>query len=280
MRHESYKKSLGRLLVANADRHVAFVRGLKELEDSNSPELVESTVRSIVAALERLIETPELSNWPFRVSSAKAETLLLCLGFRSARADGFYAFEGRKTPAVLGELRLAVDALRDFKPRPKPPTKQLKPEPALGASGTTSVLLVVGKTAHRRRFEADDLLKDVVEWAETITHKDAPSLTATAPASELTLPQDERKTLQALGFWPGVTLRLVEEEEEDKAGVASKQQQKKKEKKTTTTTTTTPKKKSRTKTKRTTVGRRRSRWWAAIRLRTTTSPRPRSRRCL
>jgi len=206
---ERYKRSLARLMLVNTARARQFEEGLNECDED------EATVRRVVDALERVIATPQLALQPSFRAPKSAETLLLALGFRSPGADGLFAYDGPKTPATLEELKIAVDALESFSKRTKTPT-HVKPEPAVGQSGTTTVLLVVDGVAHRRRFSADDLLEDVTAWARTIAR--GGTLVATAPASGPLRDDDKRKTLQALGFWPGVTLKAHNDDE--KATVA------------------------------------------------------------
>ena len=198
MLKEKHTKALARLLVVNSSRHRAFVRGLEELED-------ERTLARIIGALENIVENPQLT-WRPSLEARGADTLLLALGFRSPRADGRWKFEARPSPAVVQELSLAIDALRSYR---KPVTAYGKPEPEIGKSGTATVLLIFHGTAHRRRFDADDLFRDVVEWAKHIAQQRSDiTLVATAPVVNLVEAED--KTLQALGFWPGVTLRMQE----------------------------------------------------------------------
>lgn len=195
---KKYQRRLAELRVLNSRHEEAFRRGLAELERANDCEAVVARIAERVRAI---VELPGRSWWEPLNVLPEASTLLAALGFASTSRGFVYA--GSKAPSTLAELAVAAAALELFKPA------QRSSDEHQGA-GVATVVARRDATFQRRRFESSDTLHRVLAWLRVAFADDALSLDdleATAPPHRIE-PRDGQRTLQALGFWPGLELRL------------------------------------------------------------------------
>lgn len=197
-----HQRALAELHVLNSRAEAAFRRGLAELNGMPDCELV---VGKIAARLKAIVETPRRSFWPPLQLPQEANLLMTSIGFLKTGLG--YEYVGPKTPATMACLEVAARALELFTPQH---TSAATGEPELGAAGTVSVVAVRGNVRKRRRFWASDSLDAVLIWLRSAFADDNISvgdLRATAPPCRIEC-SDQKRTLQALGFWPGVELHI------------------------------------------------------------------------
>lgn len=199
-----HQRALAELHVLNSRAEAAFRRGLADL---NGRRDCESIVGKITARLKAMVDTPQRSWWPPLELPQEANVLMTSIGFLKTAVG--YEYVGPKTPATMACLEIAARALELF--RPEYDAAAASGEPELGAAGTVSVVAVRHNVRKRRRFWASDSLETVLMWLRHHAFEDdhirLSDLCATAPPRHLES-SDQKRTLQALGFWPGVELQL------------------------------------------------------------------------
>ena len=115
---------------------------------------------------------------------------------------------------------LSIEASADEGQRRREETqRRLPPEPAEGSAGVTKVTFQYGEQRVRRRFDADDTLATIrlfLSSCEELIHPEphlhlqrtfALSNITHFPAVALS-PEDDGRTLQALGLWPSAQVRV------------------------------------------------------------------------
>ena len=109
------------------------------------------------AAIDKLVQDPTLFSSRRAAVAGEATSLMAALGYDPLEGlPGQYEFRASRTPVVLRRLALASSAL-DAALREEPTRRaaqrfdQLPPEPALGASGTTTLTILLSV---RRRCAA------------------------------------------------------------------------------------------------------------------------------
>lgn len=210
MKRPSYEATLTALRVQGTREEKNLRTACEALRTSDD---YEATLRSAIAALDRLVADPHLfASSRAVVAGAGADALMASLGYAFA-APTVFAYRGERTPVALRRLTLAARALAAFRDeeaarRASAALRALAPEPEVGAAGTTVLKLLPG--AARRRFASDDDFAKALPWVRAVAavaDLSIDGIECAHPARAFVV-GDERKTLMALGLWPSATLRL------------------------------------------------------------------------
>ena len=215
-RQTTYEQTLERLKTQGTREQECFSRAVTALRGKGTAAEFSATITDARAAIDKLVQDPELFTSRRAAVAGDATSLMGALGYAPLEGlPGRYEFRTATTPVVLRRLALASKAL-EAALREEPTRRaaqrfdHLPPEPALGASGTTTLTLLSGSTPpQRRRYYADDVLEKVMGWLRAASERNVgvEYLALVHPRRELT-PDDLKRTLQALGLWPSATLKL------------------------------------------------------------------------
>eukprot|EP00631_Chrysoreinhardia_giraudii_P003208 CAMPEP_0197420836 /NCGR_PEP_ID=MMETSP1170-20131217/6206_1 /TAXON_ID=54406 /ORGANISM="Sarcinochrysis sp, Strain CCMP770" /LENGTH=277 /DNA_ID=CAMNT_0042948025 /DNA_START=82 /DNA_END=915 /DNA_ORIENTATION=+ len=204
---KKYAAILATLRSLNSRAEAEFRRGMAEVDGVDG---CEGAVAQIAERLRGIVEMPARGYWPPLRVCPEARRLLAALGFAETPGGGF-SYAGDKRPATLALLDLAARALEAFVPSPRRASDGLKAEPDVGSAGTTTVVAVRGRRVERRRFFSSDSLADVLTWlraAFDVADLDLKDVQATDPRRPVFEAADARRSLQALGLWPGCELQV------------------------------------------------------------------------
>ena len=215
-RPTTYEQTLERLKTQGTREQECFSRAVTALRGKGTAAEFSATITDARAAIDKLVQDPELFTSRRAAVAGDATSLMAALGYAPLEGlPGRYEFRGSTTPVVLRRLALASASL-EAALREEPTRRaaqrfdHLPPEPALGASGTTTLTLLSGSTPpQRRRYDSDDVLEKVMGWLRAASERSVSveDVALVHPRRELT-PDDLKRTLQGLGLWPSATLRL------------------------------------------------------------------------
>ena len=215
-RPTTYEQTLERLKTQGTREQECFSRAVTALRGKGTAAEFSATITDARAAIDKLVQDPELFTSRRAAVAGDATSLMAALGYAPLEGlPGRYEFRTATTPVVLRRLALASASLQAaLREEPTRRAAQrfdhLPPEPPLGVSGTTTLTLLSGSTPpQRRRYEADDVLEKVMGWLRAASERSVgiEDVALVHPRRELT-PDDLKRTLQGLGLWPSATLKL------------------------------------------------------------------------